>query len=432
MPAGCTVDVPFRVDSDLAKELAAKYGTPLYVVCESCLRGKMREYRAAFAAAYDKTELSFASKANSTLAILKIAHEEGLLIDAASEGEMRAALLAGVSASSIEFHGNNKSEEEIVFALGQGVRTIIADNFEELDTLSHLWRPEYSTRVVLRLAPGVDPHTQEKISTGQDDTKFGFNVSNGHAERALLKALGAGLPVAGFHCHVGSQLLDPQAQINGGETLASFALAMFENHGFVADVINLGGGLGIQYAGDERPVAVDDYCARLVRAVLSCLKGSALRPTLIQEPGRSLVGACGITLYTVGVVKSVPTHSGPKVYVVVDGGLADNPRPVMYGARFGVEALRRSNAAPMPCTVSGRHCETDKLFPNVELPGDVTRGDLIQVLSTGAYNSSMASNYNRYPRPATVLLREGGSHCLIQRRENWTDMFARELMPEDL
>ncbi len=425
------MDAPFRIDSDLATELAATYGTPLYVLSEARLRSRMREYKAAFADAYDKTELSYASKANGTLAVLRIAYEEGLQVDAASEGELRGALLAGVPASNCEFHGNNKSVHEIEFALDEGVRYLIADNFEELDNLARIWKPGHTTRLLLRLAPGVDPKTHKKIATGREDSKFGFNIADGSAEQALVKALEYKLPLAGVHCHVGSQLLAPQAQIDGGVALATFAVAMLGKYDFVSEILNVGGGLGIRYRSADHPVDVRDYCKQIVRAIQPVLEGSGLNPTLAQEPGRSVVGESGVTLYSVGAVKTVPTDAGPKTYVLVDGGLADNPRPVMYDARFDVFALRNSGAGPRTCTISGRHCETDELFPNVELPGDIARGDLVQVLSTGAYNSSMASNYNRYPRPATVLLDPNGKPRLVQKRETWDEMFSREQLPEE-
>lgn len=439
----------FRVDPDTAYRVAERYGTPLYVLSEDCFRDTIRRYKAAFQAAAQsgKTELSYASKANGTLALLHIAHEEGCLIDVASEGELRGALIAGVPATACEFHGNNKADEEIQFALTKGVRTIAVDNFYELQRLAAIWPKGAATHVVLRLAPGVDPITHQRIATGQEDSKFGFNISDGSAEHALCSALEAGLPVVGFHCHVGSQLLDPGAQIAGGEALARFAMTAKDKHGFEAQVINLGGGLGIRYTERDHPLPVEEYCERLVQAVMAILIPAGLSPTLMQEPGRALIGECGVTLYRVGAIKTVPTASGPRTYVTVDGGLGDNPRPALYGAEYTVEALRGisqkhigglgqdpsaslgmtsgAGAAPMKVTVSGRHCETDELFSNVTLPGDLAPGDLLQVLCTGAYNSSMANNYNRYPRPAAVLIR-GNEDKLVQRRETWDELFARE------
>jgi len=289
-------------------------------------------------------------------------------------------------------------------------------------------------RLILRLAPGVDPVTHHKISTGQADTKFGFNISDGAAERAVVRCLEAGLPLYGFHCHVGSQLLDPEAQRTGGELIADFAVAMRTRHGYSAEYLNVGGGLGVRYLGSMEPTPVREYCRLVVEAAQAALRGSGIEPILGQEPGRSLVSESGVTLYTVGVIKPVPAPGrGTRTYAAVDGGLSDNPRPALYDAKYEVERVLPQPAGEAATfTVSGKHCETDMLFEDVELPADLKPGDVLQVLCTGAYNSSMASNYNRYPRPATALIRTDGSVDLIQRREDWDEMLAREVMPEGL
>jgi len=445
-------DTRFRVSADQARALVAAYGTPLYVIDEAHLRERIRTYRDAFAAAYPRCETHYASKANSTLVVLAIAAQEGCSIDVASEGEFRAALAAGVPASRCHLHGNNKSPEEIRFAVDQGVGKIVADNFGELEFLGELVRGgKPMPEIVLRLAPGVDPLTHAKISTGQADTKFGFNITDGSAERATLRCRALGLPLVGFHCHVGSQLLDPEAQRSGGELIARFAVEMKARHGFETKYLNVGGGLGVSYTPQDQPMGIADYCRLVVEAVIAVLDGSGLEPTLAQEPGRALVAESGVTLYRVGNVKTVPSKAvGQRTYVCVDGGLSDNPRPALYGARYDVErvatargddwtyvadgpgALAFSLSGSQIVTVSGKHCETDKLFEDVELPTDVEAGDILQVLVTGAYNASMASNYNRYPRPATALLRRDGTHVLAQRRDTWDEMFARESVPEGL
>ena len=429
------MDDRFRLDRPRAEALAAAFGTPLYVLDERHLRGRMRAYHEAAFAAAPKAEVTYATKANSTLAILKIAHQEGLKLDVASEGELRAALLAGVPAADCHLHGNNKSREEIAYALAERVAHIVADNLSELDIIASLSR---KTPVVLRLAPGVDPVTHAKISTGQDDTKFGFNVADGAAETAVRHCLSLGLDLKGFHCHVGSQLVDPEAQRAAGTTLARFAVAMVA-HGVHARYLNVGGGLGVRYT-DERPMPMQDYCRLVTDAVLQGLDG-ALDPVVAQEPGRALVAESGVTLYRVGVVKTVPSPTvGRRTYAVVDGGLSDNPRPALYGARYTVERPRSADSYHSLdselqsglFTVSGKHCETDTLFPDVSLPADLAPGDLLQVLTTGAYNASMASNYNRFRRPAAVLLREDGSFAEVTRRETWPEMFEREIVPADL
>lgn len=465
-------DERFQLDDDRVRGLAQRYGTPLYVVDEAHFRARIRRYRQAFADAYPQTELVYASKANGTLALLAIAHQEGCAIDVASEGELRGAIAAGVPPEHCRLHGNNKSVEELRFAMARGVGQIVVDCFPEIDRIFELTqgRPPDGNGdsdrlrcpdLLLRLAPGVDPVTHQKISTGQADTKFGFNIANGAAHRAVCILQGLGLPVAGYHCHVGSQLLDPDAQRAGGELIARFAADMLYRRNMRPKVLNVGGGLGVRYLDDDSPVPIEEYCRLIVDAVRPVLEEVGIRPTLAQEPGRSLIAESGVTLYTVGVVKSVPSPSrGLRTYIAVDGGLADNPRPALYNARYkllhtpgartgeggGVPegeasaSLRGSiDAAGDPldtrsnyATVAGRHCETDLLFEDVELPSELVEGDLLQVLCTGAYNSSMASNYNRYPRPATVLIRPDGSEFVAQERETWDALFARERVPGDL
>lgn len=411
-------------------ELAARHGVA-YVLDEGVFRRTVRRYRSALAASWGRTDLGYASKANSTLAVLAMAHQEGCLVDVASEGESRAALAAGVPAGRCYLHGNCKSREEVAFAVSAGIGQVVVDNFEEIGLLAEAG---VQVPVLLRLAPGVDPVTHAKISTGQDDTKFGFNAGDGSGERAVLAARAAGLDVAGFHCHVGSQLLDPAAQVAGGEVIARFAARMADCHGVDCRVLNVGGGLGVASPGGARPMAIEDYCAAVAAAVGRGLAGSGLEPVLVHEPGRALVSDAGVTVYRVGVVKDVPSREkGTRRFVCVHGGLADNPRPALYGARYevrGVVGGGRSGGAEVEVTVSGRHCETDKLFVDVFLPEDLRSGDGLEVLGTGAYNSSMSSNYNRYPRPATYLRRETGALELVQREDAWDEMLARESLPE--
>lgn len=432
MPTATGIDSRFALSADQAEALATAFGTPLYVLDEAHFRARVRSYLAAFRAVWPKAELTYASKANSTLALLAIAHQEGCLIDVASEGEFRAALAAGVPANRCHLHGNNKTRGEIRFAFEQGINQIVVDNFTEIETLIEEAQALKCPDLVIRLAPGVDPITNAKISTGQADTKFGFNITDGSGEKALLRLLEAGLPVVGFHCHVGSQLLDPKAQISGGEIVAAFAVEMKSRHGFEAKVLNVGGGMGIRYKEDDRPMPVEDYCRQIADAVAGALKGSGLTPTLTQEPGRSLVGESGVTLYRVGVRKTVPSQAkGQRTYLAVDGGLSDNPRPALYGSKYPIRAFREATETA-EFTISGKHCETDKLFEDVRLPVDIAPGELIQVLCTGAYNSAMASNYNRYQRPGAVLIRQDGSFAQVQRPETWDELLQRETVPADL
>jgi diaminopimelate decarboxylase len=429
-------DTRFRLGSAQAEELAQTFGTPLYVVDESHFRDRIRTYLRSAKQSTLRSEISFASKANSTLALIKIAYEEGCTIDVASEGELRAAMAASVPASACHLHGNNKTQEELQFAIENRIGHIVADHFGELDTISQIISDQRaeSPKIVLRLAPGVDPVTHLKISTGQSDTKFGFNIKDGSAEAATKKCLELGLRLIGYHCHVGSQLLDPEAQRSGGELLAQFAVEMANRFGFHATYINVGGGLGVHYTESDHPIGIETYCELVNETVRKALSGSPLsHVTIGHEPGRSLVAESGVTLYRVGVIKTVPAKERlERTYVAVDGGLSDNPRPVMDGSKYTVLSLGAESSATRTVTVSGKHCETDKLFEDVELPQSLKAGDLIQVLCTGAYNSSMSSNYNRYPRPATALIRADGRLQLIQRRDDWSEMFARDTIPPDL
>jgi diaminopimelate decarboxylase len=428
----------------LARELCEQFGTPLYVVDERSIRDRIRQYHNALDRTYSKTELSFACKANSTLAILKIANQEGATIDVASEGELRAARKAGVPASKCHLHGNNKKREELKFALDQGVSHVAIDHFCEIDLIAELCEDRladlsvlpYQTSYFLRLAPGVDPKTHERISTGQSDTKFGFNIADGSAEKALLRCIELSIPVDGIHCHVGSQLMDEEAQLAAGVFLSEFAVDMKAKHGFITNRIIVGGGLGAKYLDSDEPLGIRDYCQRVIGGMLPVLKQAGLDPIIGMEPGRSIIAEAGVTLYTIGVIKTVPISEGKtRTYVAVDGGLSDNPRPAMYEAKYAIQGIgleAQTSVKTQTVTICGKHCETDTLFPDVELPDDIAPGDLIQVLTTGAYNSTMASNYNRYPRPATVLIRHNGAYEQIVRRDSWEEMFNKETVPGDL
>lgn len=442
MTVAPNLDTRFRLTESQARELAQRFGTPLYVLSEKGLRDRIRTYKSAFAAAAPKTELAFATKANSTLAVLAIAIQEGCVLDVASEGELRAALAASADPKRCTLHGNNKSRREIEFAIETGIGFIVIDNFREIETLSEVFKANKGKglpKFQIRLAPGVDPHTHHKISTGQADTKFGFNIADGSAERAVQECLERGLPLAGFHCHVGSQLTDSGAQRAGAEIISTFAVEMKRKHGLVSEIINFGGGLGVHYVEGDQPLNLEDYNRQVVAAAQKALEGSGLDPTFVQEPGRSLVAEQGLTLYEVGVIKNIELGEGlRKTYACVNGGLADNPRPVMYGAKYTVERVAGGDdpggesEVSATYAISGRHCETDLLFPDVALPMDLMEGDLLQVLCTGAYNASMASNYNRYQRPASVLIRDNGNFDLVQRPETFEEMLAREILPEGL
>jgi diaminopimelate decarboxylase len=289
--------------------------------------------------------------------------------------------------------------------------------------------------VLLRLAPGVDPHTHGKISTGQDDTKFGMNVGDGSAAAGVAAILAQpALRLRGFHAHVGSQLLDTESHEAAADAVCRFAAAMRDRFNLAIAEIVLGGGLGVRYLPDQQPPSIADFAEAVTSAYCRALDRYQLgRPHLGMEPGRSIVAEAGVTLYTIGPIKDVPISEAPgrRTYVAVDGGLSDNPRPLMYEARYQALVANRGAAAPTQTVrVSGKHCETDTLLPSVELP-DVQPGDILAVLTTGAYNYAMASNYNRFTRPAMVLVREGHAD-LIVRRETWADLLRSDELPERL
>ncbi len=417
---------------DQVRTLAAQFGTPLYVFSEAVFRQRIQSFQTAFKSIDPNARLGYASKANSTLAILKMASQEGCLIDVASEGELRAALAAGIPADQTYLHGNNKSLAELQLAVESGVDHIVVDNHLEIQTLASL---SAKTPVVLRLAPGVDPATHAKIRTGQFDTKFGIPALDHQVDQAVQAIKDHGLELIGLHCHVGSQLMTGESQRQGGESLARYAHRLKEVHGVQIRILNLGGGLGVSYLPGQEPHSFQTYNQAVVPPAREILDQVNPEAVIMQELGRAFAADSGVTLYRIGPVKTAPLDQGDKTYVVVDGGLADNPRPAYYGAAYSMQVTPAEPRPPVETktvTVSGRHCETDVLFPDVELRQDLRSGDCLQVFTTGAYNSSMASNYNRYRRPPTVLLRQNGSATLIQRSETWEEMVARESIPEGL
>jgi diaminopimelate decarboxylase len=408
----------FTLPDAEAEALGDQFGTPLYVVDQDTLVNRLRWTREAADRAHSRWALTYASKANSILALLSLIHAEGYTIDCASEGELRAAMLADAPADQCNFHGNNKSISALEFAIEKGVRHIIVDNFEELEWLAS--RGHLHVSLLLRIAPEVNASTHSAISTGQKETKFGFSISR--ALDALEQCLSANLPVSGLHAHVGSQLLDANSQVAGAITISKLASEAKARLGFESKVINVGGGRGIQYVEDQVVIPVEDYFLAIENAIRPILNGAGLDPIIEHEPGRSIVGPAGCTLYRVGARKSM----GDTEFVVVDGGLSDNPRPTMYQARYTARTVGKSSGLA-PVTVAGSHCEVDNLFTHINLASDTVRGDLLEVLGTGAYNASMASNYNRFLRPCTVLREAPNQYRVIQRRETFEDMFTREM-----
>lgn len=415
-----------ELPADLAQALADEFGTPLYVMSEAHIIARLRAYSEASRALWPRVAHSYATKANSAFAVLQIVAREGFHLDVASLGELEAARRAGIPASQCNAHGNNKSLEYLAACRERGVRGVVLDHAEEIEVAANLG--PWNSQFLLRLNPAVDANTHVKISTAHHASKFGFLIADGSAERALVRALELGLPVVGVHAHVGSQLLDAQAQVDAGRLLAGFCAEMRARHGWEASVLNVGGGLGAHYVRDVKPASIADYEAALfsaLRAAFSDWADGDL-PAIEQEPGRSIVAESGVTLLRVGCRKDV----GGRKIVVVDGGLSDNPRPVMYGAQYDVVAAGPA-AEVEHVDIVGSHCESDDLFADVALPRNVKRGDVVQVLTTGAYNASMASNYNRFLRPAMVMIRPDGTPQLVQRRESLDDLFVREMSAKE-
>lgn len=409
-------------------DLAEGHGTPLYVLDAAELVGRMRAYRAAFG---PDTDVVYAAKALCVTGVLQLAAAEGLGVDVASGGELATALRAGVPAEHLWLHGNNKSDEELAAAVDAGVGHVVVDGFEELARVGALGTARgVDVGVTLRVTPGVQADTHDAIATGQDDSKFGFTLSAGLAHRAVADALERdGVALRGLHCHVGSQVVALGTFTRAAGLLVGLVADVRDRHGVVLGELNLGGGLGIAYAGGDPEPALSDYAATVRAAVTqACATRGVAVPRLAVEPGRSLVGPAGITLYRVGAVKQVP---GVRTYLSVDGGISDNPRPALYGARYTFVAAGGRPRAPAgptrTVTVAGKHCESgDVLARDVELPGDLGPGDLLAVAATGAYNHAMASNYNRLARPAMVLVGEGHARVLV-RRETLDDVLARDV-----
>lgn len=411
--------------------LAREYGTPLYVMDEAAIRRNCRDYLAAFRARYSRVEVSFASKAFLCTGICKVIEQEGLSLDVASGGELFVALRAGFPVERISLHGNNKSVEELQMALDAQVGHIIIDNFYEIDQLTELAANlKEPQSVLLRVAPGIDPHTHKRISTGQVDTKFGFDVSSGAAMTAVSRVREIpGLRLRGLHCHVGSQLHDTECHEASTAIMVDLLAQVKREFGVELDELNIGGGLGIRYLSDHRPPTLDEFADTVVGVLTRKLDEAGLSyPTLLQEPGRFLVGETGTTVYSIGSIKQIPEV---RTYVSVDGGLSDNPRPSLYDARYeAIVANKADQPHDQVVTVAGKHCETDILIWDIPL-ANPEPGDLLAVQATGAYNYAMASNYNRFRRPAVVLVNDGQADLLV-RRENYEDLVRQDVIPDRL
>ena len=417
-------------------ELAARFGTPLYVMDEQYIRDMCAAYSKAIRTDYGGNGLVlYASKAFSCMAIYRIAEQEGIGVDVVSGGELYTALKAGFPAEKICLHGNNKLATELSLAVESGVGLIAVDSYTELDKLDALCAEKGKRQeILLRINPGVEAHTHRFIQTAKTDSKFGFSVADGTAEKITAYALKKEhLDLKGYHCHIGSQIFEKQSFALAAEKMLGFMAEMRDKLGFTASVLNLGGGYGIWYAEGDAQQSVSDYTAYL-RTVIGAVKASAAmfampEPYLLIEPGRSIVGEAGITLYTVGAIKDIP---GVKKYVAVDGGMFDNPRYALYQAKYtAILANRAKEPATERVSVAGKCCESgDIVCADVDLPA-AKEGDILAVLSTGAYNYSMASNYNRNAVPPVVLVKNGKADYIV-KPQSYEDIVRNDVIPESL
>ena len=395
-------------------DLAAEYGTPLFVYDEAHLRNRCREAVAAFG----HQRVIYATKAFLCRAMARLAYDEGLLLDVASGGELHVALAAGVPGSACTLHGNNKSVAELRMAIEAGVRHIVVDSFDELDRLDALAADGVgpAPKILLRITPGVHAHTHEFIATGQDDSKFGFNLGNGDALRAVDRARrSASVELVGVHCHIGSNVFEASSFAKAAEVMADFAVPLD-----LPELV-LGGGLGVAYVESEEAPTITQWG----NVLLDASAALGVRSNVSVEPGRAIVAAAAMTVYSVGTIKEIP---GLRTYVAVDGGMSDNPRPVLYGSGYesflprAVDAERSRTAR-----LVGKHCESgDVLSFEARLPADIAVGDLLAMPVTGAYGHSMGSNYNKITRPPVVFVADGEAR-LVVRRETFDDLLATDL-----
>lgn len=410
-------------------ELAKEYSTPLYVMDEEQIRKNMRAYKNALETHYNGHGRAFyASKALSAVFMYKIAMEEGLGADVVSGGELYTALKAGFPACDICFHGNNKSEKEITMAIQSDVGMIVADSATELDMIDSICaKMNKKANIMFRIKPGIEAHTHEFISTGQIDSKFGFAIENGEAEDIAKYAKGLkNITVRGIHCHIGSQIFDFEPFAMTAEVMTNFYIKLKTELDLPLDTLDLGGGFGISYTKEDTPIEYGKYIEAVSSVVKDiCNKNNIPLPHIHMEPGRSIVGDAGITLYKIGNIKDI---KNVRKYVSVDGGMADNPRYILYGAEYdGVLANRASDEPCETVTVCGKCCESgDIIMKDAFLPRAST-GDILAVMSTGAYNYSMASNYNRIARPAIVLAKEGTSKIVV-KRETYEDIVKNDVL----
>ena len=410
-------------------ELAKKYGTPLYIMDEDKIREKCRIYKHAFVKHFGPGSYPlYASKANSFKRIYEIMKEEDMGIDVVSSGEIYTALKAGYDISKAYFHSNNKTDEDIAFAMEHGIGYFVADNIEEVKAVeAEAARRGMKQNLLLRLTPGIDTHTYEAVNTGMVDSKFGSAIETGQAMDITAFTLAqAHVNLVGFHCHVGSQVFAEDVFERAATVMLEFIAEVKEKLGYAAPVLDLGGGYGVRYVDSDPYLDIETKIGEVAASIRStCERLGIDMPAIHMEPGRSIVADAGMTLYTVGTLKQIP---GYKNYVSIDGGMGDNPRFALYGSKYTCFVANKMNeTCDMECSIVGRCCESgDIIQEHVMVPSSVRRNDIVAVCTTGAYNYSMASNYNRLGRPALVML-SGGDNYLAIRRETLEDICKNDI-----
>ena len=412
-----------------AVELAKQFGTPAYIIDENVVRENCRKYLRAAKCHFGADALPlYASKALCFTGIYKLAAEEGMGIDCVSGGELFTAKRAGFPAERIYFHGNNKTDRDIKDAMDMGVGRFVVDNLDELDAVS----AEASARgitqgILLRITPGIDPHTHRAVMTGNIDSKFGSAIATGQAMEIVKKALSSkGIDLVGLHCHIGSQIFDLDPFSDAARIMTRFIADIKRECAYEVRELNLGGGFGVRYTEEDGEIDYEDAIADIAKIVRSyCDENGINMPRVILEPGRSLVAAAGATLYTVGSVKQIPNFRN---YVSVDGGMPDNPRYALYQSRYtAIVANKASEARDFCTTVAGRCCESGDLIGENMMIQTPERGDILAVLVTGAYNYSMASNYNRIPRPPVIMVKDGEARVAV-KRETYEDLVRNDIL----
>lgn len=410
-------------------ELAKKYGTPLYVLSEEIIKERCREIKVDFLEKYKNTKAAYASKAFLTMAMCKIIQREGLGLDVVSGGELYTAIKAGFPMDRVMFHGNNKSYDEIEMAIQNDVGRIIVDHIDEIYMMEEIAEKMNKTvKILIRVTPGIGGNTHKYITTGQKDSKFGIPLDNETINEVVSKAMKSRhIELLGFHFHIGSNLFENNSYIIAVQTVMKLFKRLKDDFGFIAKELNTGGGFGIYYTKNDCIKPLKYFTDSIMETVYNCCDSFDLAiPTVIIEPGRWIVGEAGITLYTIGTVKEIPNL---RTYVSVDGGLPDNPRPALYSAKYEAVIANKCNINPdRLVTIAGKCCETgDILIWDLKVP-EVKRGDTLAVLSTGAYNYSMANNYNKIPRPAVLLLTKNGEKIIVER-ETYEDLLKNEKIP---